>query len=126
MTVSRTAMTVVLLTLALVGGKFGCRAQAQKIRAEKLRSIQEKLTGRLSLVSPQARAELLNQLDAAIAQNATKDLSPIAIDTLRQRCEAILADGKIFPREAQHLIRLLNDFPDWQDQIHAIKYMGQR
>ncbi len=119
-------MTVALLAIALVGGKFGCRAQAQKNRSEKLRSIQEELTGRLSLISPQARAELLNQLDSAIAQNAAGDLSPIAIDTLRQRSEAVLADDKIFPREAQHLIRLLNDFPGWQDQIHAIKYMGQR
>ncbi len=126
MTRTRFLLIFFMIGLALVAGKFGCRALIRTQRQERLAFIEGQLAEKASFLPKDLQSTLREKLDAAKTQLDQRRLSPIALDTLRQRTEAALADGHLYPREAQHIIDLLTDFPIWRDEIHAIKYMGQR
>lgn len=126
MTIQRTVIIFVLWGLALLGGKFGCRAISHHERHQRLIGIEHQLDQASVELAPAMHHDLLERLNQALAQLEDRKLSPIALDTLRQRAEGALADGRLMPREASHLIVLLADFPHWQDDVHGRKYMGQR
>ena len=126
MTRSQLTAAISLLLIGFATGKFGCRALIQHQRKSRLSTIEERLERHSQALPKTLRTSLKARMKAAENQLDAGELSPIALDTLRQRSEAILADGLVYPREAQHLIALLEDFPTWQDEVHALKYMGQR
>ena len=119
----RKLITIIALLACLTLGRFSCDAIAHKQRQDRLADCSRSILAQTGKLDAKVHAELKEAFATALA---TKDPSPIAIDTLRNRCEAVLADQELFPREAQHIIRLLKDFPIWQDEVHALKYMGQR
>ncbi len=122
----RILLAAALSALVLGGARLGCRALAgletRRIVAETGRAI-EALDAELP---PELRTRLRDGLAGARDLAEADRLSPIARDTLRNRAEAVLADGRLAPREAEHLLRLLADLPTWDDARDALKYMGQR
>ncbi|MFT7619362.1 MAG: hypothetical protein ACI97A_003013 [Planctomycetota bacterium] len=126
MAIKRIGITIALIGLSLVGGKFGCRAISKQERMSRFETLEQGLVEACGELKPGLRQDLLRRMKKARAQLVDDELSPIALDTLRQRFEATMADGQLYPREASHLIALLADFPHWQDEVHAMKYMGQR
>ncbi|MCB9833372.1 MAG: hypothetical protein H6807_12960 [Planctomycetes bacterium] len=127
MRVPRRALALLLiLALGLGLCRQGCRLVA---RHETRRILETTRAGVLAAAGelPAATRERLRAgLDQALSLAADDRLSPIARDTLRNRGEAVLADGRLFPREADHLLRLLDALPTWRDEVQAIEFMGQR
>ncbi len=109
-----------------MGSRFACSHVILERRLRLWDDISGDLKTRTAHLPPTQQEELLQQMKVAEALIRAGRLSPIAFDTFRNRWEAVVADGRCTEDEGQHLLRLLKDFPHWRDEVHAIKYMGQR
>ena len=124
---TRTKVLVLLaLLLGITGSRFGCRSLAVSAHQGRLAAMLSALQDQ-GRTLPEARRRALREgLGTAEQLLDEGRVSPVALDTLRNRWEAVLADGLLTVREADHLLELLNDIPHWRDAVHAEKYAGQR
>lgn len=124
--IRRYLLLAVSFGVLCVFGVLGCEAHLQQdsiARVVEMRRWFEEHRSQL----PAAESRLVADGLAMVERRCRAgELSLVALTAVEGRMTTIGADEVFSVIEARHLLEMLADVPHWDDEVHALKYMGLR